>query len=305
MELVNLAGRPLIGKLDKKGLKKLVLLPDYSPSKGKLPIGSVAVYSLREHAPSPAFLGPDIGCGMLLARFEDFMKDDLECLAYSLAADLRLNRNGLGTLGSGNHFLDFYYSKDKGDWYLLIHTGSRLVGKSIYESGVKGEAYIREHNRALKYAAQNRREVLGKVENLHGSAGMEIIFHQPHNFLEVNGDEIVYRKGANKVSRNQPTVISSTLEGDAVIVVPERELTDTEFSIPHGTGRKVSRSEAKETEYDFHEIKKRVYIPSIIQADELRSEHPSCYRSLREVLDPLRDRVKVTSTLEPKAYVCS
>ncbi len=82
---------------DRHGLRRVVVLPDYSPGKGKLPVGTVAVYEKSGHEFDPEFLGPDIGCGMLLASFDKPL-EDLEHVAYKVCT----NQNS--QIGGGQSF---------------------------------------------------------------------------------------------------------------------------------------------------------------------------------------------------------
>tara|TARA_Y100000310_G_scaffold213497_1_gene214435 strand:- start:16 stop:528 length:513 start_codon:yes stop_codon:yes gene_type:complete len=147
MEFINLSDKPLIFKGSKKGLKKMVVLPDYCPGRGVIPVGLVAVYDRKNHVISSDYLGPDVSCGMTLARFKP--REDLEYLAYGVASKLELLSKELGSLGRGNHFVDIYEvterkenaGVEKGEHLVLVHSGSRLKGQKIYAQGLEEEEY--------------------------------------------------------------------------------------------------------------------------------------------------------------------
>ena len=78
MKFINLSHKPLrLGKA-KEGLMKLITLPDHCPGRGVLPVGIVAVYDRKNHEISSDYLGPDVGCGMTLARFKNQPLEYLE-----------------------------------------------------------------------------------------------------------------------------------------------------------------------------------------------------------------------------------
>jgi len=137
----------------------------------------------------PYFVGSDIGCGMLVQKLED--KDiDLEKLdniihknvpsGFSLhnkphrwANDTRIselrckdklpNINkfplAVGTLGSGNHFIELN-KDDEGNYYLVIHTGSRNLGKQVADY-YQNEAYMQ-----MKSKVNNISEIIAQLQHL-------------------------------------------------------------------------------------------------------------------------------------------
>lgn len=310
MELVNLTHNYL--KLKKgyslKGLKKLILLPDYSPAGGILPVGSVAVFNKKEHKITSDFLGPDIGCGMLLAKFSKPLKD-IEYTNYKLVERLR-SKTEMGSLGGGNHFIDMYESDEinelglkKGDMVTLIHSGSRLEGQYIFLEGSEGWDYYEKYCEAVEFGKENRRYLLKKVEKSSENK-LEIIFDRIHNTLEESGDNIIYRKGAIKLKPNEIGILSSCMGEDALIIKAKEKIKDLEYSICHGTGRKISRSDAKEIEFDSGKIRDKICIPSTICDRYFKTEAPHCYNTLEETLPPLKDYVEVIGKLKAKSYVC-
>ena len=164
MEFINISDTNLNANIDKQGLKKLIILPDHSPGRGKLPVGSVAVYSKKEHTPYSELLGPDIGCGMLLAKFKSKVRN-LEDSVNGIAEKIISKNKGFGSLGGGNHFINFYKVKDSNispiiapsDQTVLIHSGSRDKGNNIYKEKLSGEDYIRKQSEILEYSKNNRK----------------------------------------------------------------------------------------------------------------------------------------------------
>ncbi|MNE97110.1 hypothetical protein D3C80_1954090 [compost metagenome] len=73
----------------------------------------------------------------------------------------------------------------------------------------------------------------------------------------------------------------------------------------HGTGRKVSRQEAKElaNNYDYAALRKRIYIPSIISDASIKTEAPSCYRDLDECISLIDPLIEEIDRYIPIAYI--
>ncbi len=278
--IINLSGNPLKIPYPLKGMEKLIILPDYSPGRGIVPTGSVAIFG-REHVINPEFIGPDIGCGMMLTRFTDNLKSDLKKLAEEAHQELKKKKKSLGTLGGGNHFLNFYNITDSNssdftqeNLFILIHTGSRLEGKRVFESGYKGSQYFEEHNKALEFSRRNRRELAHLIERL-SKTKLEIILDSTHNQVSYENNQIVYRKGAVRVNSGDLTIIPSTCTGEAILVEALPKVSEIEFSMCHGTGRKISRSESKELD------------PSL------------CYRNINEIWPLIQPYVIKVATLKP------
>lgn len=310
MEFINLTCNYL--KLKKgyslKGLKKLVLLPDYAPAGGILPVGSVAVFDKKEHKVSSDFLGPDIGCGMMLAKFVKPLQD-LEYTNYKLVERLR-SKTELGSLGGGNHFIDMYESDNieelglkKGEIVTLIHSGSRLEGQYIFLEGLEGWEYYEKYCEAVEFGKENRKKLLKKVEKSANNK-LDILYDGIHNTMEESGNNIIYRKGAVKIKPGEIGIIPSCMAEDALIIKAKEKIRDIEYSMCHGTGRKISRSNAKNIEFASGEIRKKICIPSTIYDWFFKTEAPHCYNSINDILPPLKEYIEIIGKLKAKSYVC-
>lgn len=308
--ITNLSGNGLnLDRLSLKEAKRLIFLPDYSPCKGRLPVGAVAVFDSRTHIPSVEYIGPDIGCGMLLARFKEQPLDNLNYRAYSIACALQLGTGILGSLGGGNHFIDIYEVQESslstitaGEHLVLIHSGSRKKGVEAYEGRLKGQEYIKAHNKAVEFATKNRKMLLDIVREATQSDA-DVLFDRVHNYMEVNNNEVIYRKGANKLNMGDIGIIPSSMVGDAVLIRAKPLLADLEWSINHGTGRKISISDARKMSFDSNEIRKHVYIPHFIYDDSFKTENPEAYKALGDILPIINQYVEIVGRLKPVAFV--
>lgn len=186
-------------------------------------------------------------------------------------------RNQLGTVGSGNHYVDVF-ADEAGRIWVGVHFGSRGFGHTVAsgflnlsqdrkwgDKGAKevevlldldqplGHDYWHLMNLAGEYAYAGREWVARKVVGILGGAEEELV-HNHHNFAwsEVHEGNryIVVRKGATPAFPGQKGFIGGSMGDDAVIVQgsTDEAVIDTQrsalFSTVHGAGRVMSRREA-------------------------------------------------------------
>lgn len=246
------------------------------------------------------------------------------------------NVNHLGTLGTGNHFVEMCLDEEQRVW-LMLHSGSRGVGNAIGSHFIelakkdmqkwmihlpdKNLAYLPEGTEhfdqyifavewAQKYAKMNRElmmantiEALRKVISKPFDANIEAI-NCHHNYVtkEKHYGEDVYvtRKGAVRARRGDVGIIPGSMGTKSFIV---RGLGNEESfcSCSHGAGRVMSRTEAK----------KRVSLQEHEQATKgvecrkdanVIDETPSAYKNIDKVMLAQKDLVEVVYIL--KQIVC-
>ena len=189
-------------------------------------------------------------------------------------------RQQLGTVGSGNHYVDVFVD-ERGALWVGVHFGSRGFGHTVASSFLAlgqgkewgervperevlldlaqptGHDYWHLMNLAGRYAYAGREWVARKVVSLMGGTELELV-HNHHNFAwkEMHGGEevVVVRKGATPAFPGQKGFIGGSMGDDAVIVrgtagdvaTPDvRELQRASlYSTVHGAGRVMSRTQA-------------------------------------------------------------
>src|SRR3954471_18675141 len=187
-------------------------------------------------------------------------------------------RAQLGTVGSGNHYVDVF-SDELGRVWVGVHFGSRGFGHTVASgflalgqgkpwgeraperevlldiSQPMGHDYWHLMNLAGEYAYAGREWVARKVVSLLGGTEQELV-HNHHNFAwkEVHGGEevVVIRKGATPAFPGQKGFVGGSMGDDAVIVqgtaAPDETMQaiqrDALFSTVHGAGRVMSRTQA-------------------------------------------------------------
>lgn len=289
----------------------VVSLPDTCPGRSPLPTGTGLLTTdtgWRRLAIS------DVGCGLCIARSQ-ISGEAVNSAAFrgqwsALCESMRARRNkGLGDLGSGNHFLDAAVSGEDGSVCFVVHTGSRNESGLVDHLIDQPAKFDAEFRRIERWAFENRAAVLGLVEKEFGRftqlyPGVERL-DRNHNHFEEASRGVIIRKGAQRVRPGELALIPSNLLDDMVIVRALDGVAEHLDCLPHGTGRAVSRSDAKklDTAESLVELRRRVFIPESIDDSSLRTETPECYRRLDAGLEKISDLVEEVERLRPVAYI--
>jgi len=190
--------------------------------------------------------------------------------------DLRRKaREQLGTVGSGNHYVDVFTDESGAVW-VGVHFGSRGLGHTIASGflalaagkpwGTRvperetlldldspmGRDYWNLMQLAGEYAYAGREWVTRKVVSILGGRELELV-HNHHNFAwkEVHDGEelIIVRKGATPAFPGQKGFVGGSMGDDSVILEGVTENTEAQraalYSTVHGAGRVMSRTEAR------------------------------------------------------------
>lgn len=354
---------------------KIRIMPDVHAGKG-CTIGTTM--TIVDKA-VPNVVGVDIGCGMLtvnLGKIDiDFEKFDEAChyvpsgrdvwegrvekfdltvlKCYRSLKDTKRLGRSLATLGDGNHFIEVDESSD-GTKYLVIHTGSRNLGKQVADYYQRlaidlhrgKEEYLEARENLIKeYKAAGRRneiqdalkqlkwkyheldipedlcylygkyldEYLFDVEICQNFArrNRELLakiilervditplesFHTVHNYIDT--EEMILRKGAIAAHAGEKVLIPINMRDGSILAVG-RGNPDWNYSAPHGAGRLMSRTKAKDT-LDLEEYKKEmkgVYTTSVNEST--LDEAPMAYKSLEDIIDSVRESVDIIEVLKP------
>src|ERR1700680_4190944 len=321
------------------------------------PVGGVIAY---EKQISISGVGFDIGCGNMAVRL-DTPFSDIEDRVSPILGDVRkvisfgvgrvneerveheLFDDGdawresgmgeyrqkavaqLGTVGSGNHYVDLMRDEEDFVW-VGVHFGSRGLGHTsatrylkaaggrdgmnvpptvIDEESEIGTRYIAAMNLAGRYAYAGREWVVDRVRRIVGGSVTDSV-HNHHNYAwrERHGDRDLWvvRKGATPAFPGQRGFVGGSMGDDAVIVegCDSPQARASLYSTVQGAGRLFGRKEAKrrftKDEMDAWLQQRGV---TLIGAD--LDESPMAYRRLPEVLAHHAGFVKVLHTLRPFA----
>lgn len=310
----------------------------------------------------PSAVGGDIGCGMLAVAFDapaDALRDPLRAgallraLGERVPAHRRSRRNvmpmppdlladalshpslaaavrddaalQLGTLGGGNHFVEFQADEEDRLW-LMIHSGSRAVGQAVkahhlaratvrsgsmlaLDAGTDdGRAYLHDQEWARVYADANRRamaeQVAGAVKDvlgIHAIASSTITCDHNHVRPEQHFGQtlLVHRKGAMPADAALAGVVPGSM-GTLTYHVEGRGVADSLRSGAHGAGRLLSRGACRER-FSRSDVRRQMgdvwFDPRM--TDTLREESPKGYKDVRSVMRAQAELVKVVRTLRP------
>ena len=356
---------------------KIRIMPDVHAGKG-CTIGTTMTITDKV---VPNVVGVDIGCGMYTVnlgkddvdfekldeaahfipsgrevwegRQERFDLTDLHC--YRELKDAKRLARSLGTLGGGNHFIEIDEATD-GTKYLIIHSGSRNLGKQVAELYQKlainlnrgfGE-YLKKRDEIISsYKEQGRRsEIQSALKQLQWQVYespvsipedlcylegkyledylhdveicqvfarrsrekmAEIIlerirmngcdaFHTIHNYIDT--DEMILRKGAIAAHKGERVLIPINMKDGSILAIGKGN-PEWNYSAPHGAGRIMSRTKAK-NELNLDEYKqamKGIYTTSA--NENTLDEAPMAYKSQESIIDVIRESVDIIDVMKP------
>jgi tRNA-splicing ligase RtcB (3'-phosphate/5'-hydroxy nucleic acid ligase) len=236
----------------------------------------------------------------------------------------------LGTLGSGNHFIEVSLDEDDRVW-LFLHSGSRGVGNKIAMSHIKVaqtlcarwwidlpdrdlaylvegtdefERYVRELRWAQAFALENRAEMMDRVVTCFAEwTGVPVDREQEinchHNYTEQErhfGKQVwLSRKGAIDASAGRWGLIPGSM-GTRSYVVQGKGDPLSLHSSPHGAGREYSRTRARKT-FSVEDL--RVAMGDIEYRDTAAfvDEIPAAYKDIDVVMKDAEDLVEVRHVL--------
>ena len=338
----------------------------------------------------PNIVGVDIGCGMLtvelgeedidLAALDEIIRkyvpsgrnvhEDGDHVPFEEIKELRCYRElkdtkrlerSVGTLGGGNHFIEVDVDPATNVKYLIIHTGSRNLGKQVadyYQNLAveimqgKDELYARQEKLIAEYKAQGRRnEIQSAIKELHRKFspnplgipkelcyltgkyredylhdmkicqhfaavnrydianrilgnlyGIDLayfglpMFETIHNYIEFGTNMV--RKGAISAKAGEPVLIPINMR-DGCIIGRGKGNEDWNCSAPHGAGRIMSRSKAKEviSLAEFEDSMKGIYTTSVGQSTI--DEAPMVYKPMEEIVANIADTVDIITIIKP------
>ena len=301
---------------------------------------------IREFVPS----GFNIHKGRLV-RFDKIQQ--LRC--YRDLKDTKRFERSIGTLGGGNHFIEIDTGTD-GKKYLVIHTGSRNLGKQVadyYQNLAveimqgKDELLTKQEQLIADYKAQGRRsEIQAALKELHRAYrpnplnipkdlcyltgkyrddylhDMTIcqefahinrtniavlimdnmgwtpidIFETIHNYIEFETNMV--RKGAISAKAGEKLLIPINMRDGCIIGVGKGN-DDWNQSAPHGAGRIMSRTKAREALSldDFKQCMDGIFTTSV--SAETLDEAPMVYKPMDEIVENIKDTVDILEIIKP------
>ena len=337
---------------------KIKMMPDMHAAEGCTVGTSISITDRI----NPAYVGSDIGCGMQVYKLSDSEIDfqsfdrcvrtyipsgakihekatagikqipleDLYCydtIQYDIVA------RSFGTLGGGNHFIEIDRSMD-GYYYLIIHSGSRRLGKDVAQhhqkvayfaangvspedalkkklklgdvenkvpfgtcflSGEYLERYMHDMDIAVQYAALSRKQMGDVLINQLGLT-VEDSFTTIHNYVDT--EDKVLRKGAVSAKESELLIIPINMR-DGCLICKGKGNPEWNCTAPHGSGRMMKRSDAKVSISldEYKEAMKGIYTTSVNESTI--DESPMAYRSIDDIVDVVDPTVEIIDITTP------
>lgn len=321
------------------------------------PVGAVIAY---EKQISISGVGFDIGCGNMAVRLDtpfaaiydrlgDIIRDVSKVISFGVGrtnnerveaelfddgdawreSDMEAYRakavTQLGTVGSGNHYVDLMRDEDGFVW-IGVHFGSRGLGHTsatrylkaaggkdgmnvppavIDEDSELGRRYIAAMTLAGRYSYSGREWVIERIRKIIGGAVTDMV-HNHHNYAwreNHNGRDLwVVRKGATPAFPGQRGFVGGSMGDDAVIIegIDSPEAKASLYSTIHGAGRLFGRKEAKRR-FTKEQMDKWLQDRGVTLIGADLDESPMAYRRLPDVLAEHAGSMKVLNTLRPFA----
>lgn len=353
------------------------IMPDVHVGKG-CTIGTTMTVKDRV---VPNVVGVDIGCGMYtvnmgkvdidLERFDDIVYsipsgtgvwegrqerfDLTKLICYRQLKDTKRIERSIGTLGGGNHFIEIDESEDKTK-YLVIHSGSRSLGKQVaeiyqklavdldtgigyyleardeiirsykeagrrseiqealkklkwekenehpsmpedlcYLSGKYLEDYLHDIKICQDFARKNREKMAAIILDKANIKALEA-FHTTHNYIDT--DEMILRKGSIAAHKGEKVLIPINMRDGSILALGKGN-PDWNYSAPHGAGRLMSRTKAKES-LDMDEYKesmKGIFTSSVNEGTI--DEAPMAYKSINDIIEVIGESVDIIEVIKP------
>lgn len=167
-----------------------------------------------------------------------------------------------------------------------------------YLTGELREDYLHDMRICQEFAIRNREEIARRIVKHLGVSkwGMESGFHTIHNYIDFT-DGII-RKGAIRCNEGELVIIPLNMR-DGSILAKGKGNEDWNFSGPHGAGRLMSRSAAKESisMKDFRASMEGIYTTSVNK--NTLDESPMAYKNANEIVEAVQDTVEVIEVIKP------
>lgn len=330
---------------------RIRIMPDVHPGK----VGTIGLTMTIGNSIIPNLIGIDIGCGMTLAQIKgkkiEYQKldtvirdripsgfnirtkphrfvDKFNFNKLMCANHIRTNKAilSLGSLGSGNHFIEIDRD-DTGNLYIVIHTGSRHLGKEVTEYYLnEGQKILKEEGITVPYEITRLNGTLMRdyihdlqIVQQFASLNREIILEEIvrgmkwkildsyeciHNYVDASSQTLdtfgsfMLRKGAISAKTNERVIIPINMR-DGVILGTGLGNIEWNCSAPHGAGRIMKREDVKNnfTVSSFKSEMKGIY-SSCIGKNTL-DEAPFAYRNISDITEVIKDTIIINKIIKP------
>lgn len=306
----------LINLLNQKFVKdnQIRIMPDTHAGKGCV-IGTTITITDKV---VPNLVGVDIGCGMLAIKLKD-KNIDLPNLDSVIRKYVTSGFNIHDLAIADSHAADIIAPVDvdkDGNYWLVIHTGSRHLGIEVcnyyqnlayenlklkipfelaYLEGQAMDNYLHDMKLTQEHARINRETIASQIIK-HAKLTPIESFDTIHNYIDT--DNMILRKGSISAQAGERVIIPLNMR-DGSLICTGKGNPDWNYSAPHGAGRILSRSKAKDTvSMDaYRESMEGIYTTSV--STGTIDESPFAYKPAEEIIENIKDTVEIIDVIKP------
>lgn len=229
----------------------------------------------------------------------------------------------LGTLGGGNHFIEYGEDDKTGEGWLTIHCGSRNLGMKVanhwhniaqnskrtkfigylWEDTLNG--YLSDMVLAQAYALYNhhiiRDRIFAILQKFNKAKCEESVF-TTHNYISVCEDYPMLRKGAVEAKEGARFCLPFNMR-DGIAICMGKGNGEWNYSAPHGAGRAMSRNAAKKNieMEDFENSMEGIFSTSVCH--NTLDESPQAYKPEEEILRLIEPTAEVVAMVKPRLNI--
>ncbi len=229
----------------------------------------------------------------------------------------------LGSLGGGNHFIEYGEENETGNGWLTIHCGSRNLGvkvanhwHNIANNPKRGEfagflwgdalkGYLSDMILAQAYAIFNHQIIRDRISTIIRKFNklkfVETIF-TTHNYISVDDEYPILRKGAVDASGGRTLCIPFNMR-DGIAICVGKGNEHWLNTAPHGAGRAMSRAQARKSidlSY-FKDSMNGIFSTSVCESTV--DESPQAYKPMNEILTLIEPTVDVVAIVKPRLNI--
>lgn len=245
----------------------------------------------------------------------------------------------VGTLGGGNHFIEFQQAENGAVW-IMIHSGSRNIGykvaghynklaiaynqkhnKQIPPSwqlaylpidSEEGRLYFMEMRYCVDFAEANRRLMMARIQDIFQDVCAPVRFGEiinvAHNYAALEHhfgkDVLVHRKGATRAGKGETGIIPGS-QGSPSYIVEGKGCEESFCSCSHGAGRKLGRKQAQRTldlKWEIARLEEQSILHAVRSKRDLE-EAAGAYKDIEEVMTRQNDLITPLLKLQPLAVI--
>ena len=290
-------------------------------------------------------------------------ENDLKTWTDKFHMDYGVFMKSIGSVGSGNHYLEYDVNDELGKYCICVHCGSRNLGLKVfnywnkiaksmtiskeemrmltdsvkskntdkkkldaeikaakdeylskkipgYLSGENLMGYLVDVLLAQEYARLNHETIIEQVVDIYRkmAKGVSVVdtIHTTHNYIDydlkalMGKPHMMIRKGAIRAYEGERVIIPFNMR-DGISICEGKSNEDWNYTAPHGCGRCLSRSKAKE-QLDVEEFQKQMADAGIYTttADKKTiDEAPNAYKPMEEIVKYIEPTVNILYFMKP------